>query len=198
MRLPTDTKSLYDLTDEELKKAILERRAVIRKHRDQKGDDRCWLDDQLVWLMLSDTPELPPGPPTFEYAMEVCRNFHRYRNSDAADSIPHDAILDEAYWDYDIEDPTINSHYTLFMELSTIQYAIKWHRDNSRTPRTADDDRGLYSVLPEKIPADFRLPPEEEFLGEAKAPNAGCPAFWRSHVSCPNKCHNLHKWGPCP
>ena len=37
----------------------------------------------------------------------------------------------------------------------------------------------------------------EEFIGEAKAPHAGCPAFWRSHANCPVERHNLHRWGPC-
>lgn len=57
--------------------------------------------------------------------------------------------------------------------------AIRAHRD------ARGDDRLPYAVLPEKIPCDFRLPPEAEFLGEAIAPHAGRPSFWRSHSACP-------------
>lgn len=67
---------------------------------------------------------------------------------------------------------------------------------NDDTPGTADDDRALYAILPEKMPADLRLPPEDHFLGETKSPDAGCPAFWRSHDGCGPEC-NLHQWGPC-
>lgn len=43
---------------------IAELEAAIRKHRDQRGDDRCWLDDLDLYAVLGDTqkPEfqLPP------------------------------------------------------------------------------------------------------------------------------------------
>jgi hypothetical protein len=84
----------------------------------------------------------------------------------------------------------------LALEHARLGAAILRHRDIADRPRTADDDRALYAVLPEKLPADFRLPPEDEFLGEAKAPHAGCPSFWRSHAACP-AAHDLHRWGPC-
>ncbi len=78
-----------------------------------------------------------------------------------------------------------------------LEDGLRIHRDISGRPRTIEDDRVLYSVLPEKIPADFRLPPRSEFLGEVRSPHAGCPAFWRSHNGCSATRHDLHQWGPC-
>jgi hypothetical protein len=94
-------------------------------------------------------------------------------------------------------------HDKLLDELVKLQDAILAHREVGNKPRTVEDDRQLYRVLPEKLPADFRLPPKEDFLGEAKAPTAGCPSFWRSHFGCSGcgecaqKASDLHKWGPC-
>ncbi len=88
-------------------------------------------------------------------------------------------------------------HAELVETLFALQQSIRAHRDIFSKKRTLEDDRTLYALLPEKIPADFRLPPEPEFLGEAKAPRAGCPSFWRSHSTCATSDHDLHKWGPC-
>lgn len=33
---------------------IQELEDAIRKHRDQKGDDRCWMDDQELYAVLND------------------------------------------------------------------------------------------------------------------------------------------------
>lgn len=57
--------------------------AAIRKHRDQRGDDRCWLDDLELYAVL------PEGPPTHE-AMALppreqflanCARFHESRQA---------------------------------------------------------------------------------------------------------------------
>ena len=33
--------------------------AAIRKHRDQRGDDRCWLDDAELYAVLGEPYETP-------------------------------------------------------------------------------------------------------------------------------------------
>ena len=33
---------------------LLELRAAIRTHRDERGDDRCWIDDQTLYAILGD------------------------------------------------------------------------------------------------------------------------------------------------
>ncbi|MDP3963143.1 MAG: hypothetical protein Q8Q39_01465 [bacterium] len=194
MQLPCDKTLLSYLSITDLKKAILERRGVIRRHRDAKGDDRCWIDDWTVWVMLDDTSDPPTYLPSLERAMRLCRRFHLCRNANAADLVPADAITDPAHWDDDL---ATTDAVWLVEELARMQQAIRWHRDIGDRPRTVDDDRLLYAVLPEKLPADFRLPPPEDFLGENKAPGAGCPSFWRSHLNCPVEQHDLHRWGPC-
>ncbi len=197
MRLPHELDKLkrLDLTTRALRTAISEARLRIRTHRDtEKPDDRCHLDDYLVWDLLDDSP---PAPTDFEYeeSMELCKNFWTFRRAGEADPIPKRAIRDRRLWDQDLRSPLM-TRKGLLDELFKIQQAIKKHRDIGRRHRTVEDDRLLYTVLPEKMPGDFRLPTRPEFLGEAKAPHAGCPAFWRSHSTCKPP-HNLHKWGPC-
>jgi len=191
-RLPCDQQELRMLTDGQVIAAIWVRRMFIRNHRDQTGDDRCFLDDHLVWQLLSDTP--PEELLTAAEGMQRCREFHAFRNADGVDTLPAEAILDPDRWDDDLWH---RSRRSLDDELGKLQEAIRTHRDIAGRPRTADDDRALYLALPEKLPADFRLPPADEFLGEARAPHAGCPAFWRSHAGCePGRC-SQHRWGPC-
>ncbi len=173
-----------------MRERILELRNGIRYHRDQKGDDRCWLDDFLVWENVSgkDITELP----TYEEGMKRCRNYFALRSARTLDEIPANAIPDTTQWD---EDLNIMDNEQLGDECARIERAIRKHYEIIGRERTVDDDRELYGVLPEKISADFRLPSEEDFLGTTKT-NAGCPQFWKSHDSCSGK-HNLHQWGPC-
>ena len=194
MRLPHDVEALaaLGLPKAGLMTAIRERRKAIRSHRDQKGDDRCWLDDCLVWAMLADSPSEPPML-SFEEGMCLCREFYSFRRAEAADPVGQDALTDPRLWDRDLFPM---DQAGLLAELRRIQQAIFMHRNIVHRHRTLEDDRDLYGVLPEKVPADFRLPPEPDFLGEAAAPHAGCPSFWRSHASCQGPC-DLHAWGPC-
>lgn len=173
---------------------IIECRHAIREHRDAKGDDRCWLDDYKIWAMIPGSFEAPVEPPPFEEAMDMCRAFYKFRRATSPDVPGHEAVLDRQKWDNDLEQM---DDAQLTEELVRVKTAIRRHRDCAGDPLTLNEDRQLYNILPEKIPADFQLPPQDEFLGEAKAPNAGCPSFWRSHATCKVKCHDLHKWGPC-
>ncbi|NBS41302.1 hypothetical protein EBS80_01425 [bacterium] len=173
--------------------ALLRLRAAIRHHRDQKGDNRCWLDDWRLWNKLRDVAFVDDTVIPDD-AMARCEAYYRHRRSETADPMPANAIRDRRRWNADIDNLSRAKQYD---ELSRIESAIRAHRDIVGRERTLDDDRALYAILPENLPADFRLPPEDQFLGETLAPHAGCPAFWRSHGSCPGTCHNLHTWGPC-
>jgi hypothetical protein len=174
--------------------SIIEARHAIRQHRDAKGDDRCWLDDYFIWALIPGSFPVPLTPPPMEEAMDMCRGFYKFRRADTADAMPIDAQPDRLQWDKDLE---AMDDKALEAELQRIHTAVRAYRDAACRHITIEDDRALYRILPENLPADFRLPPEDEFLGEAKAPNAGCPSFWRSHANCHVKCHDLHKWGPC-
>ncbi|MDO8430700.1 MAG: hypothetical protein Q7S72_01785 [Candidatus Taylorbacteria bacterium] len=194
MKLPYKIKLIKTIvkTKEEIKAAILERRKVIRYLRDQKGDNRCWIDDYLVWAMLDDSPPEPEKLPDDEEMTRKCLEFYTHRRTELADPIPSDAITDSKLWDIDL---LKMNQYSLLDELFGLQGTIKLHRDVI-PPRTFKDDMWLYNSMPEKLPADFRLPSVEEFLGEKKGPHAGCPAFKRSHATCVGPC-NIHAWGPC-
>lgn len=174
-----------------LLESVIARRNAIRHHRDQTGDDRCWVDDYALWKHIDGSPVL--RLPVYSAAMDSCRAFHQFRNAPHADPVPPEAVTDPAKWDDDARRMTEAQRADEYARLGD---AIRAHRDIRGRARTASDDRALYAALPEKIPADFRLPPEDQFLGEAKAPHAGCPSFWRSHADCPGA-HDLHKWGPC-
>lgn len=165
-------------------------REAIRAHRDARGDDRCWLDDYVVWAKLADTPPEPENPPPYEEAMKNCRDYFNLRRGDKA---PANVRMPENP-DGDLENMPPEE---LARETEKLRAAIRAHRDITGRPRTIEDDRALYAALPEKTEADFRLPPEPDFLGERKAPHAGCPSFWRSHGNCPARRHDLHRWGPC-
>lgn len=171
---------------------ILRLRAAIRHHRDQRGDDRCWLDDWRLWKKLPDTILDDTAIPSDATAR--CEAYFRHRRSDTADPTPANAIRNRRRWNEDVDGMGREGWAA---ELGRIEAAIRAHRDILGRERTLADDRALYAVLPENIPADFRLPPEAEFLGEDADPIAGCPAFWRSHATCPGTCHDLHRWGPC-
>lgn len=173
---------------------IIAARHAIRRHRDAKGDDRCWLDDYFVWALIPGSFPVPTEVPPVAEAMDMCRAYYKLRRAETPDAQPADAVTDPALWDSDIGKM---DEAQLMKELERIQAAVRRHRDNACKPLTTDDDRALYAVLPEQVAADFRLPPPDEFLGEAKAPHAGCPSFWRSHAHCAVKRHNLHQWGPC-
>lgn len=49
---------------------------AIRKHRDAKGHDRCWLNDKELYKVLPETsPSEPELPPTKAEFMEGCRKY---------------------------------------------------------------------------------------------------------------------------
>ncbi len=169
-------------------------RREIRWHRDQKGDDRCWVDDFRVWQLLEDSPPRLVHLPSYDAMMARCEAFYVHRRADTPDPVPTTANTNQTPWDDDLEQMCASAVYD---ELVRLQDAVRLHRDTaSRRPLTINDDRALYAVLPECIPADFRLPSHAAFLGDA-VPNAGCPAFWWSHQACPGNQHDLHRWGPC-
>ena len=191
MKLPVDIQVIQRLPPEKTLVAIWVRRQAIRYHRDQVGDDRCWLDDWLVWQFLEGAPPIPPWS---EWKWR-CEQFYEHRNSDRQDTLPFGAIINPDLWDQDLWHPRKMDADHLKQELFRVQEAIAKHLHISGRPRTFQDDKELYAVLPEKLAANFELPSREEFLGEALAPKAGCPAFRRSHEFCDPKFCTPHRWG---
>lgn len=66
-------------------KAVLNRldevEAAIRKHRDQRGDDRCWMDDQELYAVVGE-PIISPLPPKKEF-LNNCERFWECRQHPA-------------------------------------------------------------------------------------------------------------------
>ena len=61
---------------------------AIRRHRDQRGDDRCWLDDAELYSVLGEGQPDTTLPPQEEFLSNCARFFEcRQRHSDAADAI---------------------------------------------------------------------------------------------------------------
>ena len=67
---------------------IPELEAAIRKHRDQRGDDRCWLDDMELYAVLGDARVDLTLPPKDEFLGHCARFWEcRQRHEDPEDAV---------------------------------------------------------------------------------------------------------------
>ncbi len=70
------------LSNKHLIKEIIKLRNSIRLHRDEKGHDRCWLDDERLYSIL---PENLKGdlslPPKCEF-LENCEKYWETRKNE--------------------------------------------------------------------------------------------------------------------
>ena len=53
--------------------------AAIRSHRDQKGDDRCWLDDSVLYAVLPEGYICPVRDSAVE--LTLCQKFIECRHN---------------------------------------------------------------------------------------------------------------------
>lgn len=60
-------------------KEITKLRDAIRKHRDQRGDDRCWMDDEELYKVLPEGYVPPERDTTVE--LENCRRYIECRHN---------------------------------------------------------------------------------------------------------------------
>lgn len=136
---------------------ILKARQAIRQHRDARGDDRCWLDDDLVYQCLPGYKPIMTLCSKEEF-MKKCRIFKERRCG--WDSYPRGLLtvprLESGMSDTDIDkwsDEKLRAH------ILWLWLCIKNHQgcgDN----KTSVDDILLYLVLPDGIEPDLSLPPE--------------------------------------
>lgn len=84
----------------ELSKALAEmtKRAIaaenaIRKHRDQRGDDRCWMDDEELYRILPEGYE----PPIRDSAVELrnCQRFIDCRSNPSTEYVSPQRRIEE-------------------------------------------------------------------------------------------------------
>jgi hypothetical protein len=68
---------------DELEAEVERLRKAIRQHRDQRGDDRCWLDDLTLYMELGEgqNDEMFPLPPKCEF-LKSCDRFWEQRQHD--------------------------------------------------------------------------------------------------------------------
>ncbi len=65
----------------QLKEEVRKLRGAIRLHRDQKGDDRCWLDDESLYKILPEGYTPPERDSTVELAK--CQQYIASRHNPA-------------------------------------------------------------------------------------------------------------------
>ena len=78
MTTTTLDQDLEQLTEQELRVEILNLRNGIRLHRNEKGHDRCWVDDLRLYELL---PEKLPANTTLPEREEFLANCHRFYES---------------------------------------------------------------------------------------------------------------------
>ena len=135
---------------QELRAHIVAARNTIRWHRDQLGDDRCWVDDCLLYhrvLGHSDITQLLPKP---EF-IGKCRIFHERRRMQ---SPPGPMPSTPPHPDSDLRGVTDE---VLSAKLQRLKDAVKRHYEPGDA-KTASDDQDLYLTLPEKFHGDLRHP----------------------------------------
>jgi len=59
---------------------IIKLRTAIRLHRDEKGHDRCWLDDQRLYQVLPESVRADFRLPEHDEFIENCEKFWKDRN----------------------------------------------------------------------------------------------------------------------
>jgi hypothetical protein len=81
------------LRESELFAEVERLRTAIRKHRDQRGDDRCWMDDEELYKAL---PEgyFPPERDT-SVELEHCKRFIACRRNPATAYVSPERRIEE-------------------------------------------------------------------------------------------------------
>ena len=176
------------MSADELRAAIVELRNEIRWHRDQRGDDRCWLDDDKLYKTLPEkTGAYTSAPPTGEFR-RLCVEFFesRQRPDEPAAAEPegehgHRPAVGPTEHDGDLG--AMNDE-ALAGELVRLQAGVRAHRDVARGARRWDHDRALYLLLSERTLVIWRLPSRERFI-------ESCDLF---NASCQREPTKLHAW----
>lgn len=58
---------------------VVELEEGVRLHRDQRGDDRCWLDDQQLYGLIDDGKKAEMALPPKEVFLKSCERYHASR-----------------------------------------------------------------------------------------------------------------------
>ncbi len=116
---------LEDMAMPRLKAEVKSLREVIRRHRDQRGHDRCHLDDLLLYSQLPEQQGFPDGvtdltlPPKEEF-LEGCQRFWELRKSGV--SFNHCSLVEVVKE----RDTLLRSNESLREELDLFKKPILW------------------------------------------------------------------------
>ena len=73
---------LRGMSEQQLQQEVMKLREGIRKHRDQKGDENCWLDDQFyLYGLLPEKVNADPQLPDKELMMVNCSRYYDCRKA---------------------------------------------------------------------------------------------------------------------
>jgi hypothetical protein len=179
--MPEQDADLRALDGTLLHAEVLRLRNAIRLHRDQRGDDRCWLDDVLLYKALPETVHsLTQLQPKDEF-MLACEKFWCTRQCPAEPAYAGQQTEHRTYTDDDLAGKDLDG---LLAEAGRLRTGIRSHRDKGDA-RSWRDDATLYQLLPEKDPGITALPPKHVLLGN-------CKNYWQTRqTQHPPK---LHEW----
>lgn len=66
---------------------------AIRKHRDQRGDDRCWMDDEELYKVLPEGYTPPKRDSSVE--LEHCKRFIQCRHNPATEYVSPQRYIEQ-------------------------------------------------------------------------------------------------------
>lgn len=119
-------------------------RNAIRHHRDQRDDDRCWVDDHLLYHVVLGLPDLSELPDKAEW-MRRCGLFHG-RRSPGPFVAPHPPSPIHGDPDRDLE--TMGADTLEAMLKHLVMTVLEHHARGEQ--KSWSDDIALYLVLPER------------------------------------------------
>lgn len=108
----------YDKTGYiQVKQRLIQLRKAIRKHRDQCGDDRCWLDDEELYAMLPEgkgTADTRLNDPAV--MLECCKQYIQHRHNPAVPYVSPQREIER------LKKEISDLNYKLFKAESKIEY----------------------------------------------------------------------------
>lgn len=138
----------------QLRAELLDIRRDIRWHRDQVGDDRCWLDDLKLYTHIPGYLEpYANGMQSRRSFMMLCKRFYENRQNPTETARKRGGVDDAD------NDVCGMDRMAIATEIARLRAGIRKHRA-AGAGRTWRDDNSLYLLLPERLPAATRLPME--------------------------------------
>lgn len=80
-------------------------RAAIRKHRDERGHNRCWLDDRALYSVLPEGGDVSPLPCKVDFLRE-CERYWNHRQVPGSSPAPETWRATQWVCQGDLHDPT--------------------------------------------------------------------------------------------